>query len=156
MTDLQKIRERLHKEMEVLVDRTVDQLAEEAAPPARVPSDGQVSHPAPVPPQRVEDLLSEISAAYSRLGATKRKLSEAEGAVRNHEQRVRVEKRQLLTNAKNERVAGLVMDEALHTDDSSLPLPEDSADHQSAARHQDARAEQREGHAAARGGKEVP
>ncbi len=37
MTDLQKIRERLHKEMEVLVDRTLDQLAEEAAPPTRVP-----------------------------------------------------------------------------------------------------------------------
>ncbi len=117
MTDLRKIREQLHKEMEVLVDRTVDQLAEEAVPPARVPSDSQVPHPAPASPQRVEDLLSEISAAYARLGATKRKLSEAEGAVRNQEQRVRVERRQLLTNAKNERVAGLVMDEALATDE---------------------------------------
>ena len=116
MTDLQKIRERLHKEMEVLVDRTVDQLAEETASPARVPGDGERPH-GPVTPQRVEDLLGEISAAYSRLGATKRKLSEAEGAVRHHEQRTRVEKRQLLTNAKNERVAGLVMDEALTHDE---------------------------------------
>ncbi len=115
MTDLQKIRERLHKEMEVLVDRTVDELTEETTPPARVPGDGQGPHE-PVTPQRVEALLGEISAAYSRLGATKRKLSEAEGAVRNHEQRLRVEKRQLLTNAKNERVAGLLMDEALDTD----------------------------------------
>ena len=115
MTDLQKIRERLHKEMEIFVDRTVDQLAEETVFAAG--RDGQVSHPAPATPQRVEDLLSEISAAYSRLGATKRKLSEAEDAVRHHEQRVRVEKRQLLTNAKNERVAGLVMYEALSTDE---------------------------------------
>ncbi len=113
MTDLQKIRKRLHKEMEILVDRTVDELIEEA-----VPSTGRDGHGphGPGTPQRVEDLLGEISAAYSRLGATKRKLSEAEGAVRHHEQRVRVEKRQLLTNAKNERVAGLVMDEALDTD----------------------------------------
>ena len=36
MTDLQKIRERLHKEMEILVDRTVDELSEETTPPARV------------------------------------------------------------------------------------------------------------------------
>jgi len=114
MTDLQKIRKRLHKEMEILVDRTVDELTEETTPPARVPGDGQGPHE-PVTPQRVEALLGEISAAYSRLGATKRKLSEAEGAVRHHEQRIRVEKRQLLTNAKNERVAGLVMDEALDT-----------------------------------------
>ncbi len=88
MTDLQKIRELLHKEMEILVDRTVDQLTEEAAP-----STGRDGHGprGPVTPQRVEDLLGKISTAYSKLGATKRKLSEAEGAVRDHEQRIRVE-----------------------------------------------------------------
>lgn len=116
MTDLQKIRERLHKEMEVLVDRAVDELAEETASPS-AGLHGQGSHPAPANLPRVEALLGEIASAYSRLGATKRKLSEAEGAVRNHEQRIRVEKRQLLTNAKNERVAGLVLDEALATDE---------------------------------------
>ena len=113
MTDLQKIRERLHKEMEVLVDRTVDELTEEASLPTG--RDGQGPH-GPVTPQRVEDLLGEISAAYSKLGATKRKLSEAESAVRHHERHARVEKRQLLTNAKNERVAGLVLEEALNTE----------------------------------------
>ena len=39
MTDLQKIRKRLHKEMEILVDRTVDELSEEA-----VPSTGRDGH----------------------------------------------------------------------------------------------------------------
>lgn len=113
MTDLQKLRERLHKEMEVLVDRTVDEITEETTPPAGRDGHGPRG---PVSPQRVEDLLDEISAAYSKLGATKRKLSEAETAVRNHERHARVEKRQLLTNAKNERVAGLVLDEALATE----------------------------------------
>ncbi len=115
MTDLQKIHERLHKEMEVLVNRTVDQLDDETAPSGRVPGDGQGAHGS-ANPQRVEDLMGEISVAYSRLGATKRKLSEAEGAVPHHEQRIRVDRRQPLINAKNERVAGLVMDEALGTE----------------------------------------
>ena len=120
MTELQKVRERLHAEMGDLVDRAVDELARQEEPKPPAGQNGRGSPTSAAAPgsstERIETMIGQIADAYKNLAETKRAYARAERARQRYERRIRIDNADALKAAKNERTEKLHIERLLDSD----------------------------------------